>query len=226
MSASDSVHTLIVSSRSLEFLINNTVVDYVSKDNGQDVLARCAHKQVSLQALTCLSNACILRLHEIISAEQLESLRGCFALLLRSDKTNCELPALHAITGVCSFAFKTRISMSTEYLSRVDRFIIKCEKTLFLLRISSWEDYPHEATLLKQMHRCLSCFVEEMLRLFLNIALFATHTSHLLLETKIVQQFSLIRRSYAKLCQGKTGVAESVRDEVAECERLLHELAR
>jgi hypothetical protein len=42
--------------------------------------------------------------------------------------------------------------------------------TLFLLQCGSWESYENEQTLLKQVHRSLSMYIEEFLSLLISLS--------------------------------------------------------
>jgi hypothetical protein len=224
-----SENKIIVACQQLTFILQNTAADSASVKEAKHTIIRGGKKQLSLQVLSYLTQACMMRVHEILPAEDFCVVRKCCARLLNFDKANshsqnsevfCFLAA--NVTCLQDKAYKMN---ALQHKTQLEELIARCSAALFLLKCDNWESYENEQTLLKQVHRSVSMYIEELLALFISIALFALCSSYLLVEKDLVAHFKKVCAKYAKLSQAKPGIAEKASDSVSHCVTLLERLA-
>ena len=179
-----SENKIIVACQQLTFILQNTAADSASVKEAKHTIIRGGKKQLSLQVLSYLTQACMMRVHEILPAEDFCVVRKCCARLLNFDKANshsqnsevfCFLAA--NVTCLQDKAYKMNV---LQHKTQLEELIARCSAALFLLKCDNWESYENEQTLLKQVHQCIyvhrrtlgsfyiCCFVRIVLILFIG----------------------------------------------------------
>jgi hypothetical protein len=221
------INNVISGCEKLTFALNNTLVDSESADNGKDILIRCANKHLSLQVLRFLNKVCMMRAHDILPKEEFETVRHCCVRILKFDKSNKQnaevFSSLCGKNEVVDFPTKSDRHPPQHTL---DELVAKCHVTLFLLQCGSWESYENEQTLLKQVHRSLSMYIEEFLSLLISLSLFASFSGRLLVDEDLAGHLQKICTRYAKISHVKAGIAEKASESVRRCVKIVESLVK
>jgi hypothetical protein len=138
-----SENKVIVACQQLTFILQNTVVDSASVKEAKHTIVRCGKKQLSLQILSYLTQACMMRVHEILLVEEFGVVRKCCARLLNFDKTNSQNAEVFSylaanVTCLQDKAYKINI---LQHKIQLEELIARCNAALFLLKCGNWESY-------------------------------------------------------------------------------------